>query len=225
MRESLLHTIVPLILLVGASRALLILARSGDISGSNETINDGAVGLDDILATQTVSGNTECAAASSSTSFLLSFISYGNYTILPGEGEDDLAPKQLVSMSFAISNAANGIYTICAFPLGHLSVPSANSGDPATWIDDASWQACADRKDSDGKHRFTVATGAAFDLSDRRISVNQTWFCHDEDARLVAYTGITSETLTMSCVDGGELGGYHVENCTSSDVVLPVTLL
>lgn len=41
----------------------------------------------------------------------------------------------------------------------------------------------------------------------------------------VAYTGIANGSLTMGCVDGGELGGYHVENCTAPDGTLPVTLL
>lgn len=41
----------------------------------------------------------------------------------------------------------------------------------------------------------------------------------------VAYTGISNATLDMACGDDGELGGYHVENCTASDIRLPVTLL
>lgn len=148
--------------------------------------NNSTVEEDDILSTQAVSGNTDCAAASVNTSFFLSFVSYGNYTALPGEGDDSggLVPQQLVSMSFAIANEANGVYTICAFPLGHLSTPTTGSGGDATWVDDPSWQACADRKDTDGKHRFTIATGAAFDLSDRYISINQTWFCHDDAGHL-----------------------------------------
>ncbi|KAI1768858.1 hypothetical protein GGR53DRAFT_313769 [Hypoxylon sp. FL1150] len=174
-----------------------------------------------LLSIQNVSGNTECAAASTATYFYLSFVSYGNYTALPGEGDatGGLVPPQVISMSFAVANAATGIYTVCAFPLGYLA------GGPGTWVDDASWQACADRKDTDGTHRFTIATGAAFDLADRYVAVNQTWFCHDDDGRLVAYTGVANGTLEMSCADGGELGGYHVENCTSADVELPVTLL
>ncbi|KAI2612881.1 uncharacterized protein GGS25DRAFT_529417 [Hypoxylon fragiforme] len=163
-----------------------------------------------------------CAPSSLSTSFALSFISYGNYTALPGQGDDTgLVPAQLVSMSFAVANEANGVYTVCAFPLGHLS----SGGGGGRWIEDASWQPCADRKDTDGKHRFTIATGAAFAMSTRSIAVNQTWFCHDEGGRLVAYTGISNATLDMACGDDGELGGYHVENCTASDIRLPVTLL
>ncbi|KAI1393700.1 uncharacterized protein F4822DRAFT_424163 [Hypoxylon trugodes] len=216
MRTTLFHTLF-LFSSIGISQALLLLARNSIIGATADE--------DDALTTQAVSGNSDCAAASAETSFSLSFISYGNYTSIPGEGEDDLSPPQLVSMSFAVSNAANGVYTICAFPLGHLTVPSDGSGAPATWVDNSAWQACADRKDSDGKHRFTIATGAAFALSDRYISVNQTWFCHDDAGRLVAYTGIANATLNLTCADGGEVGGYHVENCTSLDVSLPVTLL
>ncbi|KAI2630741.1 hypothetical protein GGR54DRAFT_584010 [Hypoxylon sp. NC1633] len=174
---------------------------------------------DALLSPQTISGNVDCAAASTTTTFQLRWVSYGNYTAqAPGPGDDTLTPAQLMSMTFAATNEANGVDTECAFPLGRLA---AN----ATWVDDASWQACADRKDTDGKHRFTIATGALFARAERRIAVNQTWFCHDDDGRLVAYTGVASGTLDMTCFDGGELGGYHVENCTSPDVVLPVTLL
>ncbi|KAI1457670.1 hypothetical protein F4805DRAFT_457587 [Annulohypoxylon moriforme] len=204
-------------------QALLLLSRNHDISNSNDNYIESDDTEEDSPSTQSTSGNTDCATTSTSTSFLLSFISYGNYTALPGPGEDDgLVPRQLISMSFAVANAANGVYTICAFPLGHLSAPSNGS---AEWVDDDSWQACADRKDTDGKHRFTIATGAAFERAVGALRVNQTWFCHDEGGRLVAYTGIANATLNMSCADGGELGGYHVENCTSADVSLPITLL
>ncbi|KAI0131665.1 hypothetical protein F4776DRAFT_153661 [Hypoxylon sp. NC0597] len=217
MTRSILSHIIFLLFLIGTSQSLLLLPLS---SNDNVTTEDNG-----ILSTQDVSGNTECAAASTNASFLLSFISYGNYTALPGQGEDDVVPTQLVSMSFAIANTANGVYTICAFPLGRVSNRSNGSGDPATWIDDTSWKACADRRDTDGKHRFTIATGAAFGLTDEHITVNQTWFCHDDAGRLVAYTGIANGTLNMGCADGGEVGGYHVTNCTSPDVTLPVTLL
>ncbi|KAI0380904.1 hypothetical protein F5Y04DRAFT_281249 [Hypomontagnella monticulosa] len=211
MRTVLFHTALLIFSLIEAAPAWLLSPLSNDTA-------------DVILAPQAVSGNTECAAASASTSLFLSFVSYGNYTAIPGQGGDELVPQQLMSMSFAVTNEANGIYTICAFPLGH-SAPSTGAGSPATWIDDASWQACADRRDSDGKHRFTIATGASFRREDRFVSVNQTWFCHDDAGRLVAYTGIANGSLSMTCGDGGELGGYHVENCTSPDVELPVTLL
>ncbi|KAI1102636.1 hypothetical protein F4804DRAFT_312546 [Jackrogersella minutella] len=222
MKSTFFRTVLLLLSLTRISRALLLSSHNRDTSGSHSNTEG------ETLSTQSVSGNTECAAASSETSFLLSFISYGNYTALPGNGDDDggLVPRQLVSMSFAVANAANGVYTICAFPLGHLSAKPSNGSDaPATWVEDPSWQACADRRDTDGKHRFVISTGAAFGLTDRWISVNQTWFCHDDDGRLVAYTGIANGTLSMGCVDGGEVGGYHVENCTSVDVSLPVTLL
>ncbi|KAI6091081.1 hypothetical protein F4821DRAFT_281637 [Hypoxylon rubiginosum] len=217
MRNVLLHTILLLSPLIGTPRALLV-PLSPPPPPSIDISNTAAAANDD-LTTQDVSGNTECAAASTTTSFYLSFVSYGNYTALPGTGDDGVAPPQVVSMSFAVANAANGVYTVCAFPLGYLA------GGPGTWVDDPSWQACADRRDTDGKHRFTIATGAAFGLTNRYIALNQTWFCHDDAGRLVAYTGIANGTLNMSCADGGELGGYHVENCTSPDVQLPVTLL
>ncbi|KAI2472004.1 hypothetical protein F4781DRAFT_384959 [Annulohypoxylon bovei var. microspora] len=221
MQSALFCKIFLLLSLTSPARALLPLSRSH--GGVNGIIYD----TDGVLATQTASGNTDCAASSLATEFVLSFVSYGNYTALPGQGDDDggLVPRQLVSMSFAVANAANGVYTICAFPLGHLSKPSNDSGAPAQWVDDSSWQACADRKDTDGKHRFTIATGAAFGITGRYLSINQTWFCHDDGGRLVAYTGIANGTLDMACADGGELGGYHVENCTSADLSLPITLL
>ncbi|KAI1143825.1 hypothetical protein F5Y05DRAFT_362751 [Hypoxylon sp. FL0543] len=220
MRIILSRGLIFLLSLTRASQAILLLPL-GNNDASNAAEDNGT------LSTQDVSGNIECAAASTNTSFFLSFISYGNYTALPGQGEDDggLVPTQLVSMSFAVSNAANGVYTICAFPLGHLANSSTGSRDPPAWIDDTSWRACADRRDTDGKHRFTIATGAAFGLTSGYITVNQTWFCHDDAGRLVAYTGIANGTLNMGCVDGGEVGGYHVTNCTSPDVALPVTLL
>ncbi|KAI1661548.1 hypothetical protein F4813DRAFT_344857 [Daldinia decipiens] len=222
MRNSLFRITLPLFSLIGESQALLPPSHNCAI---NRTI---PIPLpmppSAAPSPQSVAGNSDCAAASASTAFSLSFISYGNYTALPGQGEDDggLVPRQLMSMSFAVVNAANGVYTVCAFPLGHLS---GGGGQPASWVDDASWQACADRRDSDGKHRFTIATGAAFNRAERFLTVNQTWFCHDEVGRLVAYTGIANGSLTMGCVDGGELGGYHVENCTAPDGTLPVTLL
>ncbi|KAI0840438.1 hypothetical protein F5Y06DRAFT_308745 [Hypoxylon sp. FL0890] len=220
MRSTLSYIAIIFLSLIRASQALLLVSP-GNSDASNASEDD------DPLSTQDVSGNTECAAASTNTSFFLSFITYGNYTALPGQGEDDggVVPSQVVSMSFTLSNAANGVDTICAFPLGHLSNRSAGSNDPPTWIDDTSWRACADRKDTDGKHRFTIATGAAFGVTSEYITVNQTWFCHDDAGRLVAYTGIANGTLNMSCFDGGEVGSYHVTNCTSPDVTLPVTLL
>ncbi|KAL7626997.1 hypothetical protein AAE478_003773 [Parahypoxylon ruwenzoriense] len=232
--------------LIGSSQALLPLARnsnsnsnSGHTNNTNDT-NDTNI-LSPPLLPQSSSGGADRASASTSASFALSFVSYGNYTALPGQGGSDdgsLAPAQLMSMSFAAVNQANGAVTICAFPLGHLS-PPPTAGEPATWVDEPGWQACADRKGTDGKHRYTIATSAAFGLGDRQLSVNQTWFCHDDDGRLhtseekkkkklhtrVAYTGIANGTLDMTCFDGGELGGYHVENCTSPDVTLPITLL
>ncbi|KAI0847967.1 hypothetical protein F5Y00DRAFT_270874 [Daldinia vernicosa] len=221
MRNLLLRIPLPLFSLIGESQALLYHNRYIDINRNTTTPPVAAAA---VLSPKSIASTTsDCAAASTNTTFLLSFISYGNYTAVPGQGDDDggLVPRQLMSMSFAIANLANGASTTCAFPLGRLS----SAGDPATWVDDASWQACADRRDSDGKHRFTIATGAAFHRAERFLAVNQTWFCHDDVGRLVAYTGIANGSLTMSCADGGELGGYHVENCTAPDGALPVTLL
>ncbi|KAI1777636.1 hypothetical protein F4818DRAFT_320321 [Hypoxylon cercidicola] len=225
MRNVFFHAVLFLLPLIGTPLALQLLPSSsseGNVSSSSEGNVSSISDEDDLLSTQDVSGNTECASASMATSFFLSFVSYGNYTALPGDGDDSggLVPPQVVSMSFAVTNEANAVYTVCAFPLGHLS-----AGSPGTWVDDTSWQACADRRDTDGKHRFTIATGAAFGLTSRYIAVNQTWFCHDDAGRLVAYTGIANGTLDMACADGGVLGGYHVENCTSPDVELPITLL
>ncbi|KAI1281345.1 hypothetical protein F5Y07DRAFT_412395 [Xylaria sp. FL0933] len=147
-------------------------------------------------------GNTNCSEVSSNTTFQLTFISYGNWTALPSQ--DDNPIQHLESISFAVSNAANSVSTVCAFPLsatlaggvddltsaaysfpfkGALSVAEgrnkarSDSAEPA-------WQACADRKDTDGKHQFTIATGAAFAFAERSLTVNQTWFCHDEVGRL-----------------------------------------
>ncbi|KAI1212860.1 uncharacterized protein F4807DRAFT_411768 [Annulohypoxylon truncatum] len=223
MKSALLRKVLLLSSLTNLARAFLL--------PRNNTNNDDDAVAGDFPSTQSTSGNTDCAASSTASSFQLSFVSYGNYTALPGQGDDDdggLVPRQLVSMTLAAANAANGVLTVCAFPLGRLPAPAGNgSGGPASWVEDASWQACADRRDTDGKHRFTIATGAAFALAERRLSVNQTWFCHDDDddGRLVAYTGVANGTLNMTCADGGELGGYHVENCTSADVSLPITLL
>lgn len=138
MRNVLLHTILLLSPLIGTPRALLV-PLSPPPPPSIDISNTAAAANDD-LTTQDVSGNTECAAASTTTSFYLSFVSYGNYTALPGTGDDGVAPPQVVSMSFAVANAANGVYTVCAFPLGYLA------GGPGTWVDDPSWQACADRR-------------------------------------------------------------------------------
>ncbi|KAI0010154.1 hypothetical protein F4779DRAFT_324880 [Xylariaceae sp. FL0662B] len=168
------------------------------------------------LSPLAVSGNTDCAAASSATTFALSLISYGNYTALPGAID---ALPQMLSMSFVVGNAANGVSTQCAFALGG----SVDGG--GVWVDPGpSWQPCADRKDSDGTHRFAVLTGAEFALTERYVAVNQTWFCHDDEGRLVAYTGVASATLKMSCTES-EVSDYHLQNCTSPDVTLPVTLL
>ncbi|KAI0114919.1 hypothetical protein F4814DRAFT_448754 [Daldinia grandis] len=226
MRNLLFRITLPLLSLTARSQAFHLLSHNRNSDHHNTTTTT-TTPPNAAPSPQPTTSNADCAAASPNATIHLSFVSYGNYTALPGQGggDDDggLAPRQLMSMSFAVANSAHGAHTVCAFPLGHLS--GAGAGDPGTWVDDASWQACADRRDSDGKHRFTIATGAAFLRAERFLAVNQTWFCHDEIGRLVAYTGIAKGRLTMSCVDGGELGGYRVENCTAPDGILPVTLL
>ncbi|KAI1145291.1 hypothetical protein F4825DRAFT_444257 [Nemania diffusa] len=169
------------------------------------------------LLPATTSGNTECSAASSNTTFQLTFISYGNWTALPSQDENPI--QHLESVSFAVSNAANGVSTVCAFSLG-----ATLTGDPGTADAGAVWQACADRRDTDGKHRFTIATGAAFGRAERSLSLNQTWFCHDDAGRLVAFTGVASTGLNLTCSES-EVSGYHLQNCTSPDLALPVALL
>ncbi|KAI0542309.1 hypothetical protein GGR58DRAFT_453477 [Xylaria digitata] len=187
----------------------------------------------------TTAGNTNCSAASSNTTFQLTFISYGNWTALPSQDENPI--QHLESVSFAVSNVANAVSTVCAFSLGAtlsggtgvlddgltLSAhPSPFTGaSPWTAVAAAGeWQACADRKDTDGKHRFTIATGAAFVLVERSLAVNQTWFCHDDAGRLVAFTGVANTVLNLTCSES-EVSGYHLQNCTSPDLVLPVILL
>ncbi|KAI1492450.1 hypothetical protein F5X96DRAFT_667689 [Biscogniauxia mediterranea] len=170
----------------------------------------------------------ECAASSASTAFSLRFISYGNYTALPSQGDDAAVPR-LESVSFAVSNAANEVDTLCAFALplsggGGEEENRVIDGDGDETGGAGTWQPCADRKDTDGTHRFTIATGAAFAIEGGRVAVNQTWFCHDEDGRLVAYTGVARGILDMTCTEG-EISGYHVQNCTAPDTQLPVTLL
>ncbi|KAI1180130.1 hypothetical protein F4777DRAFT_574413 [Nemania sp. FL0916] len=219
------------------------------------------------LAPATALGNTECSAASSNTSFRLTFISYGTWTVLPSEGGGAENPIQrLESVAFSVANAANGVGTECAFSLGvtltstptpgtaalqsytyPFPVPEwvvkgeydervevgdggrANGGEEGDGDGDAIWQGCADRKDTDGTHRFTIATGGAFRLVDSGLDrslvrVNQTWFCHDELRRLVAFTGVASAEMDLTCSES-EISGYHLRNCTSSDLSLPVTLL
>ncbi|KAI1743963.1 hypothetical protein F4680DRAFT_408062 [Xylaria scruposa] len=209
-----------------------------------------------VLIPTTISGNVDCSAASSNTVFQLTFISYGNWTALPSQEENPI--QHLESISFAVSNLANGVSTVCAFSLSDtLSAKLEALEDPASSMDSlpfagepfrtataaasdngiisnrkaagepnigAAWQACADRKDTDGKHRFTIATGATFGLTERSLSVNQTWFCHDDAERLVAFTGVANTTLNLICSES-EVSGYHLQNCTSVDLALPVTLL
>ncbi|KAI1429251.1 hypothetical protein F5Y12DRAFT_710156 [Xylaria sp. FL1777] len=187
------------------------------------------------------SGNTNCSAASSNTTFQLTFISYGNWTAQPSQDENPI--QHLESFSLAVSNTANAVSTVCAFSLGARPVgvsdghssrayPLAfegalpvSKGESHT---DAStgpaWQACADRKDTDGKNIFTIATGAAFGLAERSLAVNQTWFCHDDAGRLVAFTGVANTVLNLTCSES-EVSGYHLQNCTSPDLTLTVTLL
>ncbi|KAI0448946.1 hypothetical protein F5B21DRAFT_520899 [Xylaria acuta] len=215
-----------------------------------------------LLVPATTSGNINCSAASSNTTFQLTFISYGNWTALPSQDENPI--QHLESVSFAVSNAANGVSTVCAFSLSSATLSgnpgvaredSSSSSDPSPFAGvlsraaiaaaaaasdngvlgegrdvhvqpgmGATWQACADRKDTDGKHRFTIATGAAFGLAGRSLSVNQTWFCHDDAERLVAFTGVADTTLNLRCSES-EVSGYHLQNCTSVDLTLPITLL
>ncbi|KAI1752356.1 hypothetical protein F4782DRAFT_151469 [Xylaria castorea] len=212
--------------------------------------------LNAVLVPTATSGNVNCSAASLNTTFQLTFISYGNWTALPSQEENPI--QHLESVSFAVSNVANGVSTVCAFSLGdtlstrlevledHTSsmyllpfmressraaaaaasdngVISKRKAAAQSGID-ATWQACADRKDTDGKHRFTIATSAAFGLAERSMSVNQTWFCHDDAERLVAFTGVANTTLNLTCSES-EVSGYHLQNCTSVDLTLPVTLL
>ncbi|KAI1338013.1 hypothetical protein F5Y15DRAFT_140523 [Xylariaceae sp. FL0016] len=185
------------------------------LSSASSLLQDLSAQLDRASEPATTAGNTDCASLSTNTSFLLSFISTGNYTATTSQ-DDNI--QQMVSISFAVTNEANNVYTLCAFPLGYSSSSVAWTAAGPTW------QTCADRKDTDGKHRFTIATGAEFAMQGDDIAVNQTWFCHDEEKRLVAYTGVARGTLKMSCTEG-ELSGYHVQNCTSPDIRLPVTLL
>ncbi|KAI3336411.1 hypothetical protein HD806DRAFT_473592 [Xylariaceae sp. AK1471] len=198
----------------------------------------------------TAAGNTNCSASSSNTTFQLTFISYGNWTASSSQNDNPI--QHLESVSFAVSNAANEVSTVCAFSLSDnpgffnledgfpLSVSppwAASVGGNGIKIgsrgkDDAyssteaaaEWQACADRKDTDGKHRFTIATSAAFGLVGQSLAVNQTWFCHDDVGRLVAFTGVASAVLNTTCSES-EVSGYHLRNCTSPDLALPVTLL
>ncbi|KAI1131664.1 hypothetical protein F5Y10DRAFT_286150 [Nemania abortiva] len=226
----------------------LFVSWSSSSSSSFTTIHpDFFPAADAGLIPTTASGNTECSSASSNTAFQLTFISYGNWTALPGQEESPI--QHLESVSFAVSNAANGVSTVCAFSLGATlsggsgalddsAVPpwatvvtgtkkGREAADSSTEVEvgvDAAWQACADRKDTDGKHRFTIATGAAFALAERSLAVNQTWFCHDDAGRLVAFTGVASTALNLTCSES-EVSGYHLQNCTSSDLTVPVTLL
>lgn len=191
---------------------------SSSSSFSTTTSTEFPPAIDATLLPATVSGNTECSAASSNTTFGLTFISYGNWTALPEQGENPI--QHLESISFAVTNAANAVSTICAFSLGS----TLKQKDVGLADAEAAWQACADRKDTDGKHRFTIATGAAFGLVGRTLSLNQTWFCHDDAGRLVAFTGVARAMLNMTCSES-EVSGYHLQNCTSPDLALPVTLL
>ncbi|KAI0552058.1 hypothetical protein F4679DRAFT_537525 [Xylaria curta] len=209
-----------------------------------------------VLIPTTIPGNVECSAASSNTVFQLTFISYGNWTALPSQEENPI--QHLESISFAVSNLANGVSTVCAFalsdtlsaklealedftlPIGSLPFVGESFRTTTAAASDngvisngkaagqsgigAAWQACADRQDTDGKHRFTIATGAMFRLTERSLSVNQTWFCHDDAERLVAFTGVANTTLNLTCSES-EVSGYHLQNCTSVDLALPVTLL
>ncbi|KAI0179959.1 hypothetical protein GGR52DRAFT_221186 [Hypoxylon sp. FL1284] len=172
------------------------------------------------LAAQDAASDVECAAASAQTTFGLRWVSYGNYTLLPGYDDGELVPAQSVVMYLGVANRAAAVDSICSFAVGGLA-----NGKPGSWVDDTSFHPCADLRDTDGKHNFIITTSAAFSLTDRYVSVNQTWYCHDDARRLVAYTGSAHSTLDMSCDDGGEVGGYHLENCTSPNVELPVTLL
>jgi len=160
--------------------------------------------------------DTNCGAASETTKFQLTFLSYGNWTALPSQVDNPI--QHLESVSFAVTNVANGVSTVCAFsldlthssgndtgatttkagekdivlPISPLSpdlISTLQRTPPGVQVGEGiggleSWKACADRKDTDGKHRFTIATGAAFEMAGRRLAVNQTWFCHDDAARL-----------------------------------------
>jgi hypothetical protein len=81
----------------------------------------------------------------------------------------------LLGFPEAFTGISSWITGAAAFKRGEDGVTSGT---------DTTWQACADRKDTDGKHRFTIATGAAFGLAERSLAVSQTWFCHDDADRL-----------------------------------------
>ncbi|KAF2972085.1 hypothetical protein GQX73_g1435 [Xylaria multiplex] len=165
---------------------------------SSSIIRPESPGLIDVPVA--AAGNTNCSATSSNTTFQLTFISYGNWTALPSQDENPI--QHLESVSFAVSNAANAVSTVCAFSLGatlsgdvgvldrgltlstHPSPFTGVSPRDAAVAGAGEWRACADRKDTDGKHRFTIATGAAFVLEEKSLAVNQTWFCHDDAGRL-----------------------------------------
>lgn len=101
MKTMLFHATPFMLFLIGAAPAWLL-----------SPLNSNTTAEDVILAPQAVSGNTECAAASASTSLFLSFVSYGNYTVIPGQGDEDgLAPRQLMSMSFAVYVRSSAIYS------------------------------------------------------------------------------------------------------------------
>ncbi|KAI1633758.1 hypothetical protein F4809DRAFT_622031 [Biscogniauxia mediterranea] len=177
----------------------------------------------------------ECAASSASTTFSLRFISYGNYTALPSQGDDAAVPR-LESVSFAVSNAANEVDTLCAFALPLSGGDGDHDHDHEEEEEDrvidgdgdetggaGTWQPCADRKDTDGTHRFTIATGAAFAIEGGRVAVNQTWFyviCTNQEV-LQHRKGCNKIYMCYAEVKSTA----DSKNCTAPDTQLPVTLL
>jgi hypothetical protein len=190
-------------------RAITILTLSFILVFSFTTTSSSAA-TNAALSPPMIAGNTNCSASSSNTTFELTFISYGNWTAL--SSQNDNPTQHLESVSFAVSNAANSVSTVCAFSLSDnpgalkfedgfpLSVlppwnyaaaagvsdsdSGSGSGMSRRGKGDATEAACADRKETDGKHRFTIATEAAFGQVERSLAVNQTWFCHDDAGRL-----------------------------------------
>jgi hypothetical protein len=113
-----------------------------------------------------------CSSASSTCSFVVHNVAYMMYQTLPG-GFIDQTPDS-ITMSFDVTNSANGVNTACSFTVGKYN---------GQWTDrGTTWFTCGKRTIVDDQgSKYVVQTNTRFNWDAWQLAVNQTWTCDEGD--------------------------------------------
>ncbi|KAI0133884.1 hypothetical protein BJ170DRAFT_716052 [Xylariales sp. AK1849] len=163
----------------------------------------------------TIEAIPNCAAASLDTSFTIRDISYMEYLTMPGYVDQ---PPDTITMSFDVTNNANGIETACSF---------SNGKSEDGWDDNGSkWYSCGDRTMiDDSGSGYTVKTNAQFQWDAWVLGVNQTWVCGDGVAEnRTNFAGKASTALVPVCNDTAT-ESYTLKQCSALDTTAAVSLI